>query len=86
MEELEAIKETFLQGIPIERVKLPTKLKIKIKIWDGEFQITECKSLLHFNMCSTWSETIKSLTEIVSNAFRVLYSQAIYRKSQINPF
>lgn len=32
MEELEAIKETFLQGIPIERVKLPTKLKIKIKI------------------------------------------------------
>lgn len=29
MEELEAI-ETFLQGIPIERRKLPTKLKIKI--------------------------------------------------------
>lgn len=83
MEELEAI-ETFLQGIPIERRKLPTKLKIKI--WDGEFQITECKSLLNFNMCSTWSETIKTQTEIVSNAFTVLYSQAIYRKSQINPF
>lgn len=30
MEELEAIKETFLLGIPIERVKLPSKLRIKI--------------------------------------------------------
>lgn len=30
MEELEAIKETFLPGIPIGRVKLPTKLRIKI--------------------------------------------------------
>lgn len=31
MEVLEAIKETFLQGIPIERVKLPTKLKKREK-------------------------------------------------------
>lgn len=75
MEELEAIKETFLLGIPIERVKLPNKLKIKI--WDGEFQITECKSLLHFNMCSTWSETIKPLTEIVSNAFSLVFTSYI---------
>lgn len=30
MEELEAIKETFFLGIPIERVKLPSKLRIKI--------------------------------------------------------
>lgn len=56
-EELEAIKETLFLGIHIERVKMPTKLRLKI--WDGEFQIVECKSLLHFNMCSTWSETIK---------------------------
>lgn len=58
--------------------------QIKNKIWDGKFQMKECKSLLHFNLCSTWSETMKTLTGFVSETFTILYSQALYRKSQIN--